>query len=111
MRFLYRFDGLQDKIHDIFLSSNNPSILSSASIVYRVAMEDSNNNSFPKGSTSTLSTLDEEGQGHAENAAQTARRGQYSGTHLYSDMARRAVGSRERNHSHLEREMGQSFYY
>ncbi|KAI5118442.1 hypothetical protein M0805_000576 [Coniferiporia weirii] len=54
------YDGLQEKVHDIFTTSTNPSILSSASTIFRVAMEDAAQNVAAKGSTSTLSTVDED---------------------------------------------------
>ncbi|KAH8118768.1 hypothetical protein DFH11DRAFT_1839273 [Phellopilus nigrolimitatus] len=54
------YDGLQEKIHDIFTTSSNPSILSSASAIFRVAMEDAARSVAAKGSSSTLSTLDED---------------------------------------------------
>ena len=57
--FLFRYDCLQSKIHDIFTSSLSPNLLTSASAVFRVVMEDAAT-SYTKGSTSTLSTLDED---------------------------------------------------
>ncbi|KAL5507799.1 IRA2 [Sanghuangporus vaninii] len=54
------YDGLQDKIYDIFTTSSNPSVLSSASAVFRIAMEDASHNAMTKGSSSTLGTLDED---------------------------------------------------
>ena len=57
---LISYDGLQEKIHDIFTSSSNPSILSSVSTIFRVSMEDASRSAPAKESTSTLSTLDEE---------------------------------------------------
>ena len=65
LNFNLRFDGLQDKIHDVFTTSTNSAILSSASIIFRIAMEDSSNapEAPPKGSMASLSTVDEDNMG------------------------------------------------
>lgn len=54
------YDSLQDRIHDILSTSSNPSILSSVSTIFRVAMEDPVRSLAPRNSTTSLSTLEEE---------------------------------------------------
>ncbi|KAK7053933.1 hypothetical protein R3P38DRAFT_3343387 [Favolaschia claudopus] len=59
------YDGLQDKIHDIFTKASNPTIIRAVSSIYRVAQDhDRHRFSSPAiprggGSTSTLSTVEE----------------------------------------------------
>ncbi|KAI0089247.1 hypothetical protein BDY19DRAFT_1089227 [Irpex rosettiformis] len=53
------FESLQDKVRDVFAGSSNASILSAASNVFRVAMQDPRHTSTLRGSSSTLSTVDE----------------------------------------------------
>lgn len=56
----YRQDSLSEKIQEVFSTTTNPTVLSAASAVFRVSMEDGARASFIKGSQSTLNTLDEE---------------------------------------------------
>ncbi|KAI0686496.1 hypothetical protein BC835DRAFT_1523052 [Cytidiella melzeri] len=53
------FESLQDKVKDVFATASNPDILSAASNVFRIAMQDPRHTSSLRGSTSTLSTVDE----------------------------------------------------
>ena len=53
---------MQDRVKDIFANSSNPSIIRSVSNIFRVASQDtarSSSSSTALGSTSTLSTVDE----------------------------------------------------
>lgn len=50
---------LSDKIKDAFANASRPSILSSVSNVFRVAMQEPHRNAQLRGSASTLSTVDE----------------------------------------------------
>lgn len=54
-----RFEALQEKIKDTFTNASNPAILSSASNIFRVAMQDPRHATSPRGSASTLGTVDE----------------------------------------------------
>lgn len=69
--FESRYDGLQDKIHDVFTTSTNSAILSSASIIFRIAMADSSiaTEAPPKGSMSSLGTVDEDNAGSKQLSA------------------------------------------
>jgi len=51
--------GMQDRVRDIFANSSNPFIIRSVSNIFRVASQDSTRFSDAHGSTSTLSTVDE----------------------------------------------------
>ncbi|KDQ64130.1 hypothetical protein JAAARDRAFT_118551 [Jaapia argillacea MUCL 33604] len=53
------FESLQDRIKDTFAHSSNPAILSAVSNVFRVAMQDPTRNGIVRGSSSSLSTVDE----------------------------------------------------
>ncbi|KAA1466679.1 hypothetical protein DENSPDRAFT_831556 [Dentipellis sp. KUC8613] len=53
------YDGLQEKIKDAFANSNTPAILSAASTLFHVVMQDPNRTGVLRGSVSTLSTVDE----------------------------------------------------
>lgn len=64
MHYFSSFESLQDKIREVFAGSSNTSILSAASNVFRVAMQDPRHTSTLRGSSSTLSTVDE-ANGHA----------------------------------------------
>src|ERR1700678_913669 len=53
---------MQDRVKDIFANSSNPSIIRSVSNIFRVALQDStrfSSSGATYGSTSTLSTVDE----------------------------------------------------
>ncbi|KAJ7821199.1 hypothetical protein B0H14DRAFT_2831907 [Mycena olivaceomarginata] len=63
------YDGLQDKIHDVFSKASNPTIIRAVSNIYRMAQEHdrprfASATSLPRGggSTSTLSTVEESTQ-------------------------------------------------
>ncbi|KAJ6560168.1 hypothetical protein B0H19DRAFT_1376000 [Mycena capillaripes] len=59
------YDGLQDKIHDVFSKASNPTIIRAVSNIYRMAQEHDRTRfstmALPRGggSTSTLSTVEE----------------------------------------------------
>ena len=55
----YSFESLQDQIKDAFGTASNPNTLSAVSNVFRVAMQDARRNGIPRGSSSTLSTVEE----------------------------------------------------
>jgi hypothetical protein len=74
---LVSYEGLQDRIRDTFANSSNPAILNAASTVFRVAIKDPSRAGNPRGSQSTLSTLDEtitvNGPGKSQLAALEVR--------------------------------------
>ncbi|KAJ3551785.1 hypothetical protein NM688_g4509 [Phlebia brevispora] len=53
------FDVLQDQIKEAFSTASNPNTLSAVSNVFRVAMQDVRRGGILRGSSSTLSTVDE----------------------------------------------------
>ena len=53
------FEALQDKIKDAFATASNPNTLRAVSNVFRVAMQDARRGGVPRGSMSTLSTVEE----------------------------------------------------
>jgi len=53
------YEGLQDRIKDIFANSSNPSIIRAVSNIFRVAVQDHSRLNTLRGSASTLSTVDE----------------------------------------------------
>ncbi|TFY83118.1 hypothetical protein EWM64_g893 [Hericium alpestre] len=55
------YDSMQDKIKDAFANSTNSAILSAASNVFHVVMQDPRSTGILRGSVSTLSTVDEGG--------------------------------------------------
>ena len=58
----HRCESMQDRIKDIFANSSNPSIIRSVSNIFRVALQDTprfSNSILTQGSTSSLSTVDE----------------------------------------------------
>ena len=61
-----RYESLQDRIKDIFANSSNPSIIRSVVNIFRVASQDArfSSSSTTHGSTSTLSTVDENPRSH-----------------------------------------------
>ena len=56
---------MQDRVKDIFANSSNPSIIRSVSNIFRVALQDirPSGSSVTHGSTSSLSTVDENSVG------------------------------------------------
>ena len=61
-----RYESMQDRVKDIFANSSNPSIIRSASNIFRVALQDArfSSSSTAHGSTSSLSTVDENPRSH-----------------------------------------------
>jgi len=53
------YDCLQDRIKDAFANSSNPAIIRAASNIFRVISQDPMRHGTPRGSTSTLGTVDE----------------------------------------------------
>lgn len=54
-----RYEGLQDRIKDTFANSSNASIIRSVSNIFRVALQDNARFGVPRGSTTSLGTMDE----------------------------------------------------
>ena len=59
---------MQDRVKDIFANSSNPSIIRSVSNIFRVALQDArySSSSTAHGSTSTLSTVEENPRSHLQ---------------------------------------------
>ncbi|GLB34218.1 putative GTPase-activator protein for Ras-like GTPases [Lyophyllum shimeji] len=61
------YDSLQDRIKDVLANASNPSIIRSVSTIFRVALQDTSRQAALRGSSSTLSTVDEGVQGPGRN--------------------------------------------
>ncbi|KAG6849386.1 hypothetical protein H0H93_008893 [Arthromyces matolae] len=59
------YDTLQDRIKDVLANASNPSIIRSVSTIFRVSLQDHSRHTIhrDRGSTSTLSTVEEVGPG------------------------------------------------
>lgn len=57
------YESLQDRIKDTFANSSNAPIIRSVSNIFRVALQDNSRTPNPRGSTSTLGTIEENGAG------------------------------------------------
>ena len=57
LSFLIRYESMQDRVKDTVANSSNPSVIKSVTNILRVALQDFTR--FSDGSTSTLSTVDE----------------------------------------------------
>jgi neurofibromin 1 len=55
------YDGLQERVKDAFAGSSNPTVLSAASNVFHIVLQDPSRSSGWSNSASTLATVDESG--------------------------------------------------